>query len=37
MTTNTCLRCGTNLAGLAHPHNCPGSSDNWRHVDEYDN
>jgi hypothetical protein len=21
----TCLRCGDNLAGLRHPHNCSGS------------
>ncbi len=22
---STCLRCGDNLAGLQHPHRCPGA------------
>jgi len=29
-----CLRCGSTLAGLAHPHNCPGpQSFDWFRAD----
>ncbi len=25
MSRDHCLRCGDNVAALAHPHNCPGA------------
>lgn len=33
-----CLRCGSDLSGLAHPHNCSGpESFDWLAADREDN